>query len=81
MGSKLKGKLEASGRAGIRDKRSDELIAVYPHKVTGTDQEIEDKVKYWFYQRNCEAENQLENYYIDTLTPLELKNSQEKFED
>lgn len=33
MGSKLNGKLEASGRAGLRDKETKDLIAVYPYKV------------------------------------------------
>ena len=81
MQSKLNGKLEASGRAGLRDRETKDLIAVYPHKVQGTDKEIEQQVKYWFYQKNCEAEEQLGNYYVDTLSPMELKNSQEKFVD
>jgi hypothetical protein len=81
MNSKLHGKLEASGRAGLRDKETKDLIAVYPYKVTGTDKEIEEKVRYWFYQRDCSAEEQLGRYYVDTLAPIELKNSQEKFLD
>ena len=79
MQSKLKGKFEAAGRAGLRDKETKALIRVYPYKVEGTDQEIEEKVKFWFYQKDCGAEDQLGNYFVDTLTPVELKNSKEKF--
>jgi hypothetical protein len=81
MNSKLHGKLEASGRAGLRDIETRDLIAVYPYKVTGTDEEIEEKVKYWFYQRDCSAEERLNRYFVDTLGPMEIKNSKEKFLD
>ena len=58
MGSKLAGKFEAAGRAGIRDKETEELVAVYPYKVNGTDQEIERKVHNWFFLRiNAGFEN------------------------
>lgn len=81
MESKKSGKLEATGRVGLRDKGTGDIIAAYPHKAFGTDKEIEDKVKYWFYQRNCEAEQALERYYVDTLSPTEIRNSLEKFVD
>jgi hypothetical protein len=81
MESKLHGKLEASGRVCLRDKESRALIRAYPYKVQGTDEEIEDKVKFWFYQSSCDAESKLENYFVDTLSVTELKNSEEKFID
>ncbi len=81
MGSKLAGKFEAAGRAGIRDKETEELVAVYPYKVNGTDQEIERKVHNWFYERNNDKCIEVANYYVDTLNPIELKNAQEKFLD
>ena len=81
MNSKFNGKLEASGRACLRDKETRDLIAVYPYKVTGTDEEIEKQVRYWFYQRDCGAEERMSRYIVDTLGPIELKNSKDKFLD
>ncbi|NLK72652.1 MAG: hypothetical protein GX285_06520 [Clostridiales bacterium] len=81
MGSKLSGKFEAAGRAGVRDKENDKLVAVYPYKVWGTDQEIKKKVKDWFYERNSDKCIDVENYYVDVLNPVELKNAKEKFID
>ncbi len=81
MGSKLSGKLEAAGRAGVRDKHTNELVAVYPYKVWGKDGEIKVKVKDWFYERNRNRCIDVAEYYVDTLSPSELKNAQEKFFD
>lgn len=81
MGSKFAGKLEAAGRAGVRDKETDELVAVYPYKVNGTDQEIKNQVHHWFYERNSDKCIEVANYYVDTMTPMELKHAQEKFLD
>lgn len=78
---KFEGKLEAVGRVGLRDNETKELIAVYPYKAIGTDSEIEEKVKFWFYQRGCEAENELLDYHVDSLNPAEIKNALEKFRD
>jgi len=80
-GKKFLGKFEAAGRVGLRDNETGELIRVYPYKVEGTDAEIEAKVRGWYYQMGCEAENKMENYSVDTLSPGELKNAQEKFLD
>ncbi|MDP4183121.1 MAG: hypothetical protein Q8942_18785 [Bacillota bacterium] len=81
MENKFKGKFEASGRVGLRDSKSRELVAVYPYKAEGADNEVEEKVRYWFYQRSCEAENQMDHYFVDTLNPVEFRNAQEKFLD
>lgn len=81
MGSKLSGELEAAGRAGVRNKETKELVAVYPYKVWGTDDEIKDKVHHWFYERNRDKCIEVANYFVDTLTPTELQNAQEKFVD
>lgn len=70
------GRLEKAERVGLRDKQTGELIAVYPEKISGTDNEIEDKVKFWYYQQSCSAENILERSRVDTLNETELKNLQ-----
>lgn len=67
------GKFEGVENIGLRDKETGKLIAVYPYKAEGTDAEIEEKVKYWYYQKNCEAEEELKNAYVDVLTESELK--------
>lgn len=79
MGSKLSGKFEAAGRAGVRNKRTKELVAVYPYRVWGTDADIEREVHDWFYVRNREKGIQTIDYFVDTLSPVELKTAQEQF--
>ncbi len=67
------GKFERFEKVGLRDKETKELIAVYPEKPEGTDAEIEEKVKYWFYQKSCGAEEMLKSLFVDSLTEHELK--------
>lgn len=66
-------KFENIEKVGLRDKSTKKLIAVYPHKPEGTDAEIERKVKDWYYQQSCSAEEQLRSAYVDTLTDIEIK--------
>lgn len=68
--------LNGAEKVGIRDRDTGKLISVYPHKVEGSDNEIEDKVKFWFYQQSCGAEEQLRNSFVDALTEKELKSFQ-----
>ena len=58
---------------GIREKGSGKLIAVYPHKVSGDTSEVEEKVKFWFYQQSCIAEDILRESYVDIVPENELK--------
>lgn len=59
---------------GIREKGTDRLIAAYPEVINdANDREIEDKVKFWYYQKDCSAEHRMENYYVDNLTEREIK--------
>lgn len=67
------GKYERAEKVGLRDRETKELIAVYPEKPEGTDREIEEKVKYWYYQKSCSAEEMLKTMYVDELTEHELK--------
>lgn len=67
------GKFEGVEKIGLREKETGKLIAVYPYEAQGTDAEIEEKVKYWYYQQSCEAEEELKNAYVDALTESELK--------
>ena len=67
------GRLENAVKVGLRDKKSKELIAVYPFPVTGGDTEIEKAVRDWYYQQSCEAEERLRGAYVDVLTELEMR--------
>jgi len=67
-------RFEGSVIVGLRHKDTSELVAVYPEPLEGNDREIEEKVKFWYYQQNCEAEDKLTQLYVDTLTERELKN-------
>lgn len=67
------GKFERFEKVGLRDKETKQLIAVYPEKPEGTDAEIEEKVKYWYYQKSCGAEEALKGMFVDALTERELK--------
>jgi hypothetical protein len=60
-------------KVGLRDKTTKELIAVYPEKPVGTDEDIEKKVKDWYYQQSCEAEDQILNAYVDFLSEHEME--------
>lgn len=81
MSKKFSGKLDAFGKVGLRDKVTKDLISVYPRTVEGTDEEIEDKVKSWYMRNSRYSDNSIEDYYVDILTPFELKNAKEKFLD
>ena len=63
-------------KLGIRNKETGKLIAVYPKKVEGTDEEISKTVKDWYYRLHCSAEDELLNSYVDLLTENELKEHQ-----
>lgn len=58
---------------GLRDKETKAIITVYPHKAVGTDEEINKAVRDWYYQKSCEAENELLTAYVDVLTEHEMK--------
>jgi len=66
-------KYDNAKKLGLRDKESKKLISVYPDKIEGTDEEIEKKIKDWFYQTSCSAEEALWHSYVDVLTEEELK--------
>lgn len=70
------GKFERSEKVGLREIGTKKLIAVYPHKPEGgNDDKIERDVKFWYYQQGCEAEEMLHNLYVDGLTEHELKST------
>ncbi|MCX7745699.1 MAG: hypothetical protein N2645_02250 [Clostridia bacterium] len=62
---------EGTVRVGLREKETDKLVAVYPEDVQGNEKEIEEKVKFWYYQQSCSAEDELRNLYVDVVTDLE----------
>jgi len=60
-------------QVGIREKETNKLIAAYPDAIEGEDNDIEDKVMFWYYQQSCSAEERMKNYFVDVLTEKELK--------
>jgi len=63
-------------KLALRNKKTEKLVAVYPKKVEGTDEEIIKTVKDWYYKQFCSAEDELLNLYVDLLTENELKEHQ-----
>lgn len=70
------GKFTGTGMIGLRDKQTKEIIAVYPGKAEGTDEEIIKIVRDWYYQQSCAAEDRLLTAYVDVLTDSEIKAQQ-----
>jgi len=66
-------KLADAEKLGLRDKVTKKLLAVYPFKGTGTDEEISESVRDWYYKQSCAAEDELLTAYVDCLTDVELK--------
>ncbi len=66
-------KLANAEKIGLRDKTTEKLIAVYPFKAEGTDEEITEVVRDWYYKQSCAAEDKLLTAYVDGLTATELK--------
>lgn len=58
---------------GLREKETGKPVALFPKKAEGTDAEIEEKVKFWFYQQSCSAEEELKNLVVDVLTTQEAE--------
>ncbi len=69
------GKFDGNEKIGLRNKNTGKLIAVYPSKAQGTDEEIIKTVKDWYYAQNCSAEEELRTAYVDLLTETEAKSN------
>ncbi|HEY9059038.1 MAG TPA: hypothetical protein VIO64_00820 [Pseudobacteroides sp.] len=67
-------KFSDAEKIGLRDKETNKVVAVYPHKAEGSDREIEEKVKFWFYQQSCSAEDQLKDLFVDVIKNEENNN-------
>jgi hypothetical protein len=65
------GQLQNAGKLGLRDRVTGRIVAVYPGTAEGTDEEITEKVKYWYYKQDCEAEEEMRGLFVDRLTPEE----------
>ena len=57
---------------GLRDKNTNDIIAVYPHLVDGLTSDTERKVKDWYYVQGCANEETLRHCYVDILRENEL---------
>jgi len=66
---------EIIGKAtvGLRDKRTHDIIAVYPEGVDGLNDETKKKVKDWYYVQGCANEETLIHCYVDILRENELQ--------
>lgn len=58
---------------GIRENGTNKLISVYPYKIDNFNTRVKDEVMAWYYQKNCEAEENMENCFVDVLSEKELK--------
>ena len=58
---------------GLRDRTTRDLVAVYPEVIHGTDEEVYKKVNDWYYKQSCSAEDELRDYFVDTITDSEFK--------
>ena len=58
---------------GVRSKKDNQIVAVYPDKLTGSDEEIEKTVRDWYYKQSCEAGEELQTAVIDVLSDDEKK--------
>lgn len=67
------GRFEKAKVIGLRAKETNKIIAIYPDKVQGTDEEIEKVVRDWYYQQSCSAEDELLLSYVDVLTDDEIR--------
>ncbi len=66
-------RLEGVPRIGLKDKDTKKVIAVYPKKAEGTDDQIEKSVKDWYYTTSCSAEDILANSFVDKISKDDLK--------
>ena len=57
---------------GLRTKKTHEIVAVYPHLVDGLNQEVEKKVKDWYYTQDCDREEILAHCFVDIIRENEL---------
>lgn len=68
------GKFNGVPRIGLKDNDTKKVIAVYPKmRPEGTDAEIEQSVKDWYYTTSCAAEDILLNAYVDKLSKDEIR--------
>lgn len=60
-------------RIGLREQGTNELLIACPFTVNGTDEQIDKRVKNWFYQVSCSAESHLPTAFVDFLDEDELE--------
>lgn len=58
---------------GLRDRMSRDLVAVYPHTVRGSNEEVYQEVESWFNQRGYSLHDEPRQYFVDTITEDEFK--------
>ncbi len=60
-------------RVCLRERETNKLIIAYPFTLSGTDEQINRRVKNWFYQVTCSADCHLLTAFVDTLNEDELE--------
>ena len=66
-------KFEDAKKIGLRAKETNKIIAIYPDKLKGTNEEIEKTVRDCFVQQRWGAEEDLLSAFVDALTDEEIK--------
>jgi hypothetical protein len=65
-------KIVEKATVGLRDKKTHEIIVVYPTPVDGLNDETIKAVKDWYYVQGCANEETLRHSYVDILRENEL---------
>lgn len=58
---------------GIREKKTEKLLALYPQELDADKINAEKMVLDWYYKQDCNTSENIENVYVDLLTERELK--------
>lgn len=66
-------KYQNAANIGLRERGTGKPMALFPKKANGTDEEVEEQVKFWYYQQDCSAEENLKNLYVDLLSAEEAE--------
>ncbi len=55
-------------KAVLKDKLTNKTVAVFPHEIEGSIEEIEQKVFDWYYAQGCSNEEELPRLFVDLLS-------------
>ena len=55
-------------KAVLKDKLTNKTVAVFPHEIEGSNEEIKKKVFDWYYAQGCSNEEELPRLFVDLLS-------------